>query len=109
MHLTSRSYDTKNDIPSSVLIFFLLFLILIHFALDADNYFSEKPNPHIELAPKVAVQDVKHLDSFFQEILDLGGEGIILRDPKSPYVPGRSPGYLKYKVRPPSPHPQKSI
>ena len=74
--------------------------------MGADNYFSENPNPHIKLAPKVAVQDVKHLDTFFQEVLDLGGEGIILRDPKSPYVPGRSPGYLKYKVRRLSPNPK---
>lgn len=41
-----------------------------------------------------------HLEKFFQDIMDGGGEGIILRDPNSPYEPGRSSGYLKHKVRP---------
>ena len=31
--------------------------------------------------------------------MDVGGEGIILRDPAAPYQPGRSPGYLKHKVK----------
>jgi len=39
-----------------------------------------------------------HLEGFFQDILDKGGEGIILRDPSAPYREGRSPGFLKHKV-----------
>jgi len=42
--------------------------------------------------------DTSHMESFFQDVIDKGGEGIILRDPKSPYQPGRSLGYLKHKV-----------
>ena len=38
------------------------------------------------------------MDEFFQDILDKGGEGLILRDPNSLYQNGRSSGYLKYKV-----------
>jgi len=38
------------------------------------------------------------LESFFQDIIDQGGEGIILRDPNCMYSPGRSKGYLKHKV-----------
>ena len=41
---------------------------------------------------------MQHLESVFQDIIDEGGEGIILRDPKAPYQPGRCPGYLKHKV-----------
>jgi len=39
-----------------------------------------------------------HLEAFFQDIIDKGGEGIILRDPKAPMIAGRSAGYLKHKV-----------
>ncbi len=34
----------------------------------------------------------------FQDVIDKGGEGVILRDPVSLYQPGRSAGYLKHKV-----------
>lgn len=43
-------------------------------------------------------QGVDHLGKSFQDILDAGGEGIILRDPSSPFERGRSPGFLKHKV-----------
>jgi len=38
------------------------------------------------------------LNEFFQDIMDRGGEGIILRNPSTPYQPGRSQGFLKHKV-----------
>ena len=38
-----------------------------------------------------------HLEEFFQDIIDKGGEGIILRDPAAPFQRGRAPGYLKHK------------
>lgn len=38
------------------------------------------------------------MGKLFQDILDKGGEGVILRDPASPNEPGRSPGFLKHKV-----------
>lgn len=52
----------------------------------------------IELAPKQVCQGVQHLNEFFQDIVDNGGEGIILRDPSSPFQSGRSAGFLKHKV-----------
>lgn len=55
---------------------------------------------YVTLAPMVICKDAAHLDSFFQDVIDKGGEGIILRDPVAPYHPGRSPGYLKHKVGP---------
>jgi len=39
-----------------------------------------------------------HLEKFLQDIIDKGGEGIILRDPVARIQPGRDPGYLKHKV-----------
>jgi DNA ligase-1 len=52
----------------------------------------------VEVAPKQVCEGMNHMESFLQDIIDEGGEGIILRDPFSPYQPGRSSGYLKHKV-----------
>jgi len=52
----------------------------------------------LELAKKEVCKDVTHLEKLFQDILEKGGEGVILRDPHCPYQPGRSAGYLKHKV-----------
>jgi len=41
---------------------------------------------------------MQHLQAFMQGIIDQGGEGIILRNPASPYEPGRSRGFLKLKT-----------
>mgnify|MGYP002385648633 FL=1 len=41
---------------------------------------------------------IAHLEKVFQDVIDRGGEGVILRDPSAPYVQGRSTGYLKHKV-----------
>ena len=37
------------------------------------------------------------LDTWYQQILDRGGEGIILNYPSAPYCDGRSDNILKYK------------
>jgi len=60
--------------------------------------FKEKKNWPIEIAQKQECKDTTHMERFFQEVMDKGGEGIILRDPNAPYQPGRSLGYLKHKV-----------
>ncbi len=54
---------------------------------------------YIQVAPIVVCSGMPHLETVFQDIIDEGGEGIILRDPKAPYQAGRCPGYLKHKVR----------
>jgi hypothetical protein len=54
--------------------------------------------PNIELAQWRECEGSKHLEQFFQDIMDMGGEGVILRDPNAPLQPGRSPGFLKHKV-----------
>ena len=43
-------------------------------------------------------QGIQHLESYLSSILSKGGEGIILRDPISPYIAGRSSTLLKLKV-----------
>ena len=66
----------------------------------------ERVNKHIQMkgisflrvAEKAVCTGLPHLEAFYQDIVNKGGEGIILRGPKSAYRPGRSPGYLKHKV-----------
>jgi len=62
-----------------------------------------KANQYLEIAPREICRGTHHFEAFFQDILDQGGEGIILRDPQSPYEPGRSKGFLKHKVSAPLP------
>ena len=78
----------------SLLIFCICFSHKIEKAFEdtKDNY------KYITVAPYETCLDVSHLEKYFQDIIDEGGEGIILRDPESPYKPGLSSGYLKYKV-----------
>jgi DNA ligase-1 len=52
----------------------------------------------IEVAPKEVCKGMDHMQEFLQDIIDEGGEGIILRDPLCTYQSGRSPGFLKHKV-----------
>jgi len=53
---------------------------------------------YVEVAPKVVCQGMNHLESRFQDIIDKGGEGVILRNPSAPYESGRSRNFLKHKV-----------
>jgi len=64
--------------------------------LEEKNFATE--TPYISVAGKIVCEGVAHLERFFQDVVDAGGEGIILRNPHSPYEPGRSAGYLKHKV-----------
>lgn len=42
------------------------------------------------------------LEKFYQDTIDKGGEGVILRDPDAKFQAGRDPGYLKHKASNPS-------
>jgi len=53
----------------------------------------------VEVACKEVCSDVSHLEKFFQDVIDKGGEGVILREPHALPKPGRDPSYLKHKVR----------
>jgi DNA ligase-1 len=52
----------------------------------------------LEIAPKQICKNMDHMQQFLQDIIDEGGEGIILRDPLAPHQSGRSSGFLKHKV-----------
>ena len=63
------------------------------------NMVNKNGSKYVEIAPRVECKGMDHLEEYFHDIIEQGGEGIILRDPSAPYKPGRSPGYLKHKVR----------
>eukprot|EP00026_Physarum_polycephalum_P002684 Phypoly_transcript_02692.p1 GENE.Phypoly_transcript_02692~~Phypoly_transcript_02692.p1 ORF type:complete len:862 (+),score=102.64 Phypoly_transcript_02692:87-2672(+) len=50
------------------------------------------------LAPKITCTGRDHLQEFTKNILAEGGEGVILRNPKSAYEHGRSKNILKFKT-----------
>ena len=60
---------------------------------------KEQKSQYVEVALREVCSGVPHLESFFQDVLDKGGEGVILRDPNALYQAGRATGYLKHKVR----------
>lgn len=63
-----------------------------------EKHVEAKHCNYLEIAPAIACESVEHLEKFFQDIVDKGGEGIILRNPVALLQPGRNPGYLKHKV-----------
>lgn len=81
-------------------------LSLPSFRLQHPPCIGELVNAHkseyLDIAPREECRSVMHMESFFQDIIDKGGEGIILRDPLAPLQPGRSAGFLKHKVLPTS-------
>jgi DNA ligase-1 len=63
-----------------------------------ENEMKKQESKCVKVAPKEVCKGMNHMQQFLQDIIDEGGEGIILRDPLSPYQSGRSPGFLKHKV-----------
>lgn len=73
-------------------------LVQILLIISSEKHLSMWPCEHIQLAPRERCRGTEHLEEYFQDIIDRGGEGIILRDPTAPFQAGRCPGYLKHKV-----------
>lgn len=68
------------------------------YAIISVDHMKEHECKYIGIAEKVVCQGNEHLESFFQDVIDKGGEGIILRDPQALLQPGRTTSYLKHKV-----------
>lgn len=63
-----------------------------------ENYLKDNPQPHIAIIEQIPVKDKAHLHQFFTQIQQLGGEGVVVRNPYSPYIHGRSAQILKLKA-----------
>ena len=63
---------------------------------------KRKSNDHLSsiqiIASRFSCSSVTILMNSLQQVIEGGGEGVILRRPHSLYQPGRSPNLIKFKV-----------
>ncbi|MGX2947661.1 DNA ligase [Frederiksenia canicola] len=63
-----------------------------------EKWLETNPSPHIAIIKQIPLKNTDHLHQFFSEIQQLGGEGVVVRNPNSPYIHGRSAQILKLKT-----------
>jgi DNA ligase 1 len=63
----------------------------------ARNWFASNPNPNVQIIEQLPCRDAKHLKDFLETIVSLGGEGVVVKNPLTPYHSGRSSQVLKVK------------
>ncbi|WGE85560.1 DNA ligase [Actinobacillus equuli] len=61
------------------------------------NYLSQHPTPYIQIIEQIPIQDKAHLMQFYQQVLAQHGEGVVVRNPNTAYIKGRSAQILKLK------------
>ena len=61
------------------------------------DFLQQNPNKFIKIIEQKPVVSRTNLDAFLDEITKRGGEGVVVRDPLTPYIHGRSDKILKYK------------
>lgn len=61
------------------------------------HYLSSHSAPFIQIIPQIQVSSTKELMDKLQEIQELGGEGIVVRDKNEPYYTGRNQKAMKLK------------
>ena len=64
----------------------------------AADWFAGHPSPYAFVIEHLPVRDADHLEQELERVVALGGEGLILRRPGSPYSTGRSEDILKVKT-----------
>ena len=62
-----------------------------------EDYLKDHPTPYIKIIPQIPIRDKTHLFEYLHEIEGKKGEGIVLRNPNSPYERKRSTQILKLK------------
>jgi hypothetical protein len=51
---------------------------------------------HCQIVPQIRCKDAAHLIEHANAVVDAGGEGSVVRDPRAPYVAGRSGSVLRW-------------
>jgi len=64
-----------------------------------EKYLQRSANPFIQIIKQVPIQSNLHIQTELKQVLRLGGEGLVLRDPNEPYHTGRSATSLKLKMK----------
>ncbi len=62
------------------------------------KYLKSNTAPYLRVIKQIKCKDKAHLESYFSSIVKNGGEGVVLRDPKAPYIDKRTDKALKYKA-----------
>lgn len=109
-----RKYDIEKvmeEVPLTLYLFDLLYFNepLIDAPLEKrrDNLESivklSENQIHLSRQVRVTMKNVEEAEKLFTESLEQGHEGIMLKDPQAPYIPGiRGKKMLKYKAEPES-------
>jgi DNA ligase-1 len=63
----------------------------------ARDWFEKHPTPYAFVIPQLPVRNAVHLQEELQRVMELGGEGLIVREPDAFYTDGRSAQILKVK------------
>lgn len=63
----------------------------------AQTWFINHPTKKVNIVPQHLCQSVRQLEEFLEEIINLKGEGVMVKNPKSTYEPTRSSNLLKVK------------
>lgn len=62
------------------------------------DYLQTAPATRIKIIPQTTVESASHLQEFLAEVTAGGGEGVVVRDPATPYQTGRLASALKVKT-----------
>jgi len=63
----------------------------------AKKWFEKHLNNNVHIIIQTPIKSKKHLNRFLEEIINKGGEGVIIKDPTVNYESGRSANILKVK------------
>ncbi|OBX07551.1 DNA ligase [Gallibacterium genomosp. 3] len=61
------------------------------------DYLAKHPSPYIEIIPQLPIANKQAVYQFLDQIEQLGGEGVVVRNPAAHYTVGRSSQILKLK------------
>lgn len=61
------------------------------------DFLDKNPNNFIKIIKQISVNSNKDVKKYFNDVIQKGGEGVVVRDPKEPYVNKRSNKILKLK------------
>ncbi len=61
------------------------------------KYLERHQVPHLQIIPQTVCRNAEHLLAELNRVNATGGEGLVLRNPTTPYVTGRSSNALKVK------------
>ena len=61
------------------------------------NYLKSHSVGHLRIIPQTVVRETDHVMQQLKVVVDAGAEGLVLRNPDTPYESGRSPNALKVK------------